>query len=143
MVTSEKSAHLVGTWQVVSLQFEFADTGECRDTLGPNPSGFLILTDNGRLMVILASPARAAPKSEADRAVLFESMMAYSGKYRVEGDDKFITTVDLAWHPEWNGTEQTRFFKLDGDTLSITTPQQTLPLFPGRTGRGLVVWQRT
>lgn len=66
-------------------------------------------------------------------------MMAYSGKYRVEGEDKFITSVDLLWHPAWNGTEQTRFFKLDNDMLSITTAEQTHPLFANRVGRGVLV----
>jgi Lipocalin-like domain len=138
-----KARRLVGTWRVVSAQFEYADTGECRDMYGPNPSGYLILTDNGRMMGMLTAADRAAPENEADRAGLFESMMAYSGKFRVEGDDEFITTVDLAWHPAWNRTEQTRFFKLDGDALSITSAQQTHPLFPGRLGRGVLVWRRT
>jgi hypothetical protein len=69
-------------------------------------------------------------------------MMAYSGKYRAEGENKFITTVDVAWHPAWNG-EQTRFFALNGDVLSITTAQQTVPQFPGRPGRGVLRWRRS
>lgn len=65
-------------------------------------------------------------------------MMAYTGDCRIEGDDKFITRVDLAWHPAWNGTEQVRFFKLDGDTLSIITAQQPNPMLAGRMGRGII-----
>ena len=137
------SEQLVGTWQLMSARFELADTGECGDAYGPNPLGSLILTDNGRMMAIVTSAARAPPKDEAGRAALFESMMAYSGKYRIEGEDTFITTVDLAWHPAWNGTEQTRFFQLDGNTLSITTAQLTHPLFPGRMARGVLVWRRS
>lgn len=143
MKPTATAQRLVGTWQIVSVQVEFADTGERRDMYGPNPSGFLILTENGRLMAILTSANRAAPTNDGERAALFESMMAYSGKFRIEGEDKFITAVDLAWHPAWSGTEQTRFFKLDGDTLSITTAPQIHPLFPERVGRGVLVWQRT
>jgi ABC-type Fe3+ transport system substrate-binding protein len=45
---------------------------------------------------------------------------AYTGMYRLEGD-KWLTKVDVAWNPEWVGTEQTRFFKLDGDRLHVTS----------------------
>jgi hypothetical protein len=137
------SAQLVGTWQLLSARYELADTGESGDAYGANPLGSLILTDNGRMMTIVTSTDRAPPKDEAGKAALFESMMAYSGEYRVEGEDMFITTVDLAWHPAWNDTEQTRFFQLDGNTLSITTAQLTHPLFPGRMARGVLVWRRS
>lgn len=136
------AASVVGTWELLSIQFEFADTGECVDLYGPNPSGFLIFTNGGRLMGIVTAAGRAIPKTEADRAGLFESMMAYSGKYRAEGGNKFVTVVDVAWHPAWND-EQTRFFALDGDVLSITTAQQTIPQFPGRLGRGVLRWRRS
>ncbi len=139
---TSNAAGVVGTWQLLSIQFEFADTGECVDVYGPDPSGFLILTNGRRLMGIVTAAGRAIPKTEADRADLFESMMAYSGKYRVEGENKFVTAVDVAWHPAWSG-EQTRFFALEGDVLSITTPQQTVPLFPGRPGRGVLRWRRS
>jgi len=38
-------------------------------------------------------------------------MIAYTGKYRLEGN-KFITTVDAAWNEEWVGAEQIRFWRL-------------------------------
>ena len=43
---------------------------------------------------MVTSADREPPRDEADGAALFESMMAYSGKYRVEGEDKFITSAD-------------------------------------------------
>src|SRR5207249_12095182 len=58
---------------------------------------------------------RMPPKEDADGTALFKAMMAFTGTYRLESDDKFITDVDLAWHPAWNGTQQVRFFKVDGD----------------------------
>ena len=136
------SRRLIGTWRLISIQFELADIGERFDLYGPHPLGFLILTEGARLMGMVTSADREPPRDEADGAALFESMMAYSGKYRVEGEDKFITSVDLAWHPAWSGTEQTRFFKLDNGMLSITTAEQTHPLFPDRLGRGVLIWRR-
>ena len=88
------SERLIGTWRLISIQFELADTGERFDLYDPHPQGFLILTDGARLMVMVTSADREPPRDEADGAALFESMMAYSGKYRVEGEDKFITSAD-------------------------------------------------
>ena len=136
------SQSLIGVWKLKSIQFEAADTGEIADVFGPNPSGYLILTGEGRLMAILTRADRAPPKEDADGSALFKTMMAFTGNVRIEGDDKFIINVDLAWHPAWNGTEQARFFKLEGDTLSITTAQQANPMLAGRMGRGILTWTR-
>jgi hypothetical protein len=73
--------------------------------------------------------------------VLFDRMMGYSGRYRLE-DDRLVAMVDCAWHPAWVGTEQTRYFKLDGDTLSLTSPFQQHPKFAGRRVRGVVIWRK-
>lgn len=134
---------LAGIWKLQSIQFEFADTGERVDVYGANPSGYLIQTIEGRMMAIITRSDRMPPKEDSDGAALFKSMMAYTGTYRVDSDDKFVTDVDLAWHPGWNGTQQVRFFKVDEDTLSITTAQQGHPMFPSRTGRGVLMWKRT
>ena len=45
-------------------------------------------------------------------------MGAYSGTYRVEGD-RFITAVDVAWNLIWEGTEQVRQYRLEGDRMVL------------------------
>jgi len=133
---------LIGTWKLVSVQYEFADTREFVDMYGAKPLGYLMITQDRRMMTIITSDGRAPPKGEADEAALFKSMMAYSGEFRLEGDDQFITKAEVAWHPAWVGTEQARFFEVDGDKLSIITAQVAHPMFPGRMGRGVVKWHR-
>ena len=142
IMTQAVASDLIGIWRLLSIRVEFQDTGERADMYGPHPSGFLILSANGRMMAIVAAGDRAPPETEADRAALFDAMMAYTGNYRLE-DDKFITFVDVAWHPSWDGTEQPRFFELEGDSLSIITPQQTHPRYPGRPVRGILTWHRS
>lgn len=73
---------------------------------------------------------------------LFDRIMAYSGPCHVQGDDCFTTDVDVAWHPSWLGTKQTRYFKIEGDMLSIITPPGQHPKYPGRTVRGVLTWKR-
>jgi hypothetical protein len=46
--------------------------------------------------------------------------------YRVEGD-KWITKVDVAWNPEWVGTEQIRSFTVEGDRLQVVAPWGVRP----------------
>jgi hypothetical protein len=77
-----------------------------------------------------------------DAKALFETMMAYSGSCRIEDEARLVIKVDAAWHPAWVGSEQLRFFNVDGDTLSITSAWQTHPKFPGRMARGVLTAQR-
>jgi Lipocalin-like domain len=135
------SNSLIGVWKLKSAQFEIADTGEIVDVFGPNPSGYLIHTAEGRMMAVLTRSDRAPPKEAADGTALFQTMMAYSGNFRID-NDKFTTLVDVAWNPAWIGTEQTRFFKIEDDTLSITTALQANPMLAGRMGRGILTWTR-
>jgi Lipocalin-like domain len=138
-----ETSPLVGTWRLDSIQFEDRDTGERTDMYGPAPVGHIMISGDGHTMVLIAKADRKAPASAADESALFKSMMAYAGTYRLEGGNQFITTVSAAWHPAWIGSDQARFFEVKGSMLAITTAWQTHPNFPGRTGRGVVMWHRT
>ena len=128
---------LLGWWNIASFYVELKDTGECTGTFGVDPLGHMVITED-RMMSILTSRER----TDKDAAALFETMMAYSGCCRIEDEVRLVIKVDVAWHPAWVGSEQTRFFNVDGDTLSITTAWQNHPKFPGRVARGLVTAQR-
>jgi hypothetical protein len=90
------------------------------------------------MMALITAGERARNTSSE---ALFDCMTAYSGRYRLD-NDRLVTSVDSAWHPAWIGTEQTRFVKLDGQTLSLTSPPQDHPKFPGQIVRGVAIWQR-
>jgi hypothetical protein len=128
---------IVGSWKLVSFQFESEGSGERFDAYDEHPEGFAIFTE-ARVLFLLTAGDRLAT-APADE--LFDRMMAYSGRYRVQGN-RVITTVDSAWHPAWVGTEQTRIFKRNGDTLSLMSDFLDFPKFPGQRVRGTVMWQR-
>ena len=92
-------------------------------------------------MVMLEGEGRKSPTSDQDRLVLFRTMAAYTGKYSVEGD-KWTTKVDAAWHPDRRGTDQVRFFKLEGDKLYVTSQFRPNPNLANRVARGLLVLER-
>jgi hypothetical protein len=130
---------LVGDWKLVSSQ-AIVD-GKPHDLFGPDPHGYLVLTLHGRLCAITIARHREPGEGDAGRAALHRSMMAYTGRYRVEGDD-FITVVDASWNEAWNGTEQRRHFRIDGNRLFIESAPAPSLLFPGKVDFRRVVWER-
>ena len=74
--------------------------------MGDKPSGYVIFTAEGRLSFMLSAEGRQPGSNAEERSALLSSMIAYTGTYRLE-DDRWITQVDVAWNPEWVGTEQT------------------------------------
>lgn len=131
---------LVGTWKLVSWQV-IARNEAPRDMFGKYPRGFLVLTPEGRAIVLTTAQGRRPGMSDAERAALHKSMVAYSGKYRLEGSD-FVTSVDTSWNEEWNGTEQRRHFRIEGDKLFIETAPGPSILFPGKIDFRRIVWER-
>jgi hypothetical protein len=67
-------------------------------------------------------------------------MFAYAGTYTVEGD-KVTHNVDVSWNEAWTGTDVVRFYKLDGNTLTITTALSKSGM-DGREGRTVLVWEK-
>jgi len=131
---------LIGTWKLVSWQV-IVDNEPPQNIFGQHPKGFLILTREGRSIVVTTAENRRPGASDAERAALHRSMLAYSGKYRIERND-FITVVEVSWNEEWNGTEQRRHFRIEGDKLFIESAPAPSIVFPGKTDFRRIVWQR-
>jgi len=120
---------IIGIWKLVSFQAEIQATGQKEPVMGQNPTGYVIFTAEGRAFFILTGEGRKSAKTVQDRADLLNSLISYTGMYRIEGD-KWITKVDVAWSPDFVGTEQTRFFKVDGDRLQVLTTWGVHPNWP-------------
>ena len=93
-------------------------------------------------MFILTGEGRKPAKTAEERAALLGTLVAYTGMYRIEGD-RWITKVDVAWNPEWVGTEQARNFKVEGDRLQVLTPWRVMPNWPDKgMQRSIVTFER-
>jgi hypothetical protein len=132
---------LPGVWKLQSWVMENVETRETKAVFGEQPNGYLVLTHDGRMVGLLTAQGRKAPQTEADREAAYRSMLAYSGRYRMEGN-KFITKVDVAWNEAWVGTEQARDYKVDGTKLQVLSPAAPNPNFGGKTMRGIFTFQR-
>jgi hypothetical protein len=130
---------LIGTWKLVSRQV-IVENETPKNVFGMHPKGFLILTWEGRSIVVTTAEKRRGGMSDAERAALHKSMLAYSGRYRIEGND-FITVVEVSWNEEWNGTEQRRHFRIEGDKLFIESAPAPSIISPGKTDFRRIVWQ--
>ena len=132
---------LIGVWRVVSVQIRDEDTGEMSDLHGPDPRGFAVFSPEGRLAIIFTASGRTLPANEGEAAALFRDMSAYTGRF-ILTEDQIVTEVDVAWHPAWDNSQQPRFYKLEGDRLTLSTGVQDHPSRPGVRLRGFVVWTR-
>jgi hypothetical protein len=133
---------IIGTWKLVAVTYEDAQTKERTPVLGEHPRGYQIATPEGRWLALVTANGRPVPKTDEDRAKALRSMIAYSGRYRVE-DNKVITKVEVAWNEAWVGGEQVRFLRFEGDdVLNIESPSMPHPNVDNKTVKVIVTWAR-
>lgn len=131
---------VVGTWRLVSCATIDDKTGEKKPLYGDNPKGYIILLPSGRMVALITPQDRPVPENDQDCAEALKSMLAYSGKYRLE-DGRFITKVDIAWNQAWVGTEQERNFRIEGNRLIITAVPSSLS-YDKVPARAEVIWEK-
>jgi Lipocalin-like domain len=135
---------IVGTWRLQSFVREVAATGQRYNEFGQHPEGYISYLPDGRMHAILVTNSRPTPASlvpaDNEKIELFGTMIAYAGTYKVEGE-KVVHNVDISWNQSWTGTQQIRFFQLDGDKLTIATAVAKSPR-DGREGRTLVIFEK-
>jgi lipocalin-like protein len=133
---------IVGTWKLVSVVYEDAISKERTPVLGEHPKGRQIATADGRWLALVTADGRKVPQTDAERAQALRTMIAYTGRYRVE-DGKVITRVEAAWNEAWVGGDQVRFVRFEGDRLlHIESPPMPHPNVNGRVVRVIVTWER-
>ncbi len=134
---------IVGAWRLKSFVRVTAD-GAQYDQLGAHPDGYLLYSADGRMSVLMVDGDRPAPKHSppdpAERAALHETMLAYAGTYRVDGD-KIVHHIEMAWDQTRIGSDQVRFFSFDGGQLRLRTPVNRGPI-DGKEGYGLLTFVR-
>ena len=138
---TELKQKIVGTWKLVSVVYEDAQTKERTPVLGEHPKGRQIATADGLWLALVTADGRAVPKTDEERAQALKTMIAYTGRYRVE-DGKVITKVEAAWNEAWVGGEQVRFIRFEGDRLFIESPPMPHPNVNNKVVRVIVIWDR-
>jgi len=138
---AELRLEIIGTWTLVSVVYEDQTTKARTPVYGAHPRGIQIATPEGRWLALMTAEGRAVPRTDEERAQALKSMIAYTGRYRVE-NGHVITKVEAAWNQAWVGTEQVRAVRFDGGRLYLQSPPMPHPNLNNKTVRVIVEWQR-
>ena len=120
---------LVGTYKVISQDVEVG--GSATQPLGKTPHGYLVLTPT-RAVFFFTAENREFGTSGDEKAALFDTLVGWSGMYRVEGG-KIVFAVDASWVENWNGKDQVRNWELSGNRLTFTSDPMPFPRDPSKT----------
>lgn len=124
------SNRFLGAWRLVSFVGRGADGRETTD-YGPTPRGCLMYDKGGRMSVHIThsdprppfksgDPFGASPEELKDA---FDKYFSYFGTYTVDENAGTVTHhVEGASYPNYVGTDQRRFFTLQGDRLVLSMP---------------------
>jgi hypothetical protein len=141
---TQNASQVLGTWKLRSYEREEIASGRRHNQFGAKPDGYLGYAPDGRMYAIFIRQDRVAPRdvvpTEEEGVQLIGSMVAYAGTYTL-GDRQVVHHIDISWNQGWTGTDQIRYFELDGNTLTITTaPYRSY--HDGKEGRSILVWDK-
>jgi Lipocalin-like domain len=136
----DTSKLLVGSWKLTSWTIQIVG-GDSTEPFGPNPKGRAVFTPNGYAAFIIVGANRKPATNNDETAALLKSLLVYTGKFTIDGG-KFTTKVDMSGNEILTGQDQVRFFKLEGDRLSIRTAEQVSSVYQGKKVVGTLAWER-
>ena len=138
---------VVGTWTLVSSTRKVVATGQVNDTYGPRPTGWITYGRDGRMMVLIVNdeqqrprPASIATMTDAQRAGLFKTMLAYSGIYTLSGNT-ITHNINASWNQVWTGTKTVRNVELKDGRL-IYTAKPAPASMDGQVSVVTLIWQK-
>jgi hypothetical protein len=128
---------LVGTYKLASHFVEV--DGKPYEPLKA-PHGYLVLTPT-HFIYFFTAEDRKFGTSVDDKAALLDSMVAFAGVYRVEGD-KFLETMEVAFIESGKGTTRVRTLELSGNRLTFKMGPVPFPRDPSKTYISRQVWEK-
>ena len=136
----------IGAWDLVSFEMRHSD-GTMSFPYGDNAIGTLIYHASGRMAVQVVRRDRPVFKSgdqlngtSEEIKSAFEGCVAYFGTFEVDRTaGTVVHRVEASMFPNWVGTEQKRFYRLESDRLTL----ETVPIqWGGGEVVGALVWER-
>jgi hypothetical protein len=120
---------ILGPWKLVSMKASNPQ-GEVFYPFGEAPSG-MIMYDAGGYMCYTAMRAGRPKFASGDLAggtieeikVAFAGFDAYCGTYELNLEEQIVTHhVEASKFPNWEGSQQVRYFQVADDQLLVDTP---------------------
>jgi hypothetical protein len=132
---------LVGAWRLLSLRSVQPD-GSVDYPLGPDAIGQIVYSANGRMSAQLMRAGQprfqagdAQQATDEEKLTAYQAYTGYFGSFRIDPEaGAVIHEVQGSTFPNMIGTDQVRYYRIDGDRLDLEadSPQ----------GRSHVAWQR-
>ena len=113
-----------GRWKLLSAEDVRADGTVARYPWGRKPVGAIVIEGGYCYVQIMSGDVPAftdgKPIGQQMTAALLSTYIAYSGACTIDEKEGSVTLkVDSAWRPDYVGTEQKRFFKIDNGKLTF------------------------
>jgi hypothetical protein len=120
--TASTRSQFLGTWKLVSSEEKLKD-GTVRPfkELGPHGVGYLMYAADGHMCAVLTNPDRPKwddPPTAEQKIAAIEGLAAYCGRFEIDEVNHVMWHYpELAWKPDYVGTQQARPYRFDGDRL--------------------------
>lgn len=144
-VVGQTDDKLTGTWKLVSASSTTTNGEKSEPPYGPNPSGFLTYTADGRVSALVSYAGRKplsfgadTPALQAEQSEAFKTFLAYGGRYTLNGD-KVSHHIEISSIQNFVGKDLVRTVKFLGDQIVLTTPPAPVN---GKIQIIELIWQR-
>jgi len=111
-----------GRWKLLAAEDLRADGSVARHPWGPHPIGSIVVANGWCYLQIMSGdvPAIVAGAAAGDqmKAALLSTYIAYTGPCTIDQKEGSVTLkVEAAWRPDYVGTEQKRFFRIENGKM--------------------------
>lgn len=136
---------LIGTWTLIFAEYRYAD-GTVNAIYGDHPAGMLVYDASGNMSIQIMRRDRPSfarndrlGGTPSETKIAFEGYLAYFGTYTIDQEKQTVTHhLRGSLLPNWIGSDQTRFFDLSENRLTLRTPPL---MIGGREAIGHLIWQ--
>jgi hypothetical protein len=143
---AKEELSVIGMWKLVSFETQ-DDNGTLTYPMGKDVGGLLMIDARGYFSVHVMDMKRPSFKIADPRGgtpgeikTAFENYIGYYGTFDLdETKGAIIFHVKGAWLPNWIGSDQIRYYTLNGNGLTINTAPT---LFDGKNRVGKLIWER-
>jgi hypothetical protein len=122
---SPTNDRLVGTWRLLSASSTTSSGVRNENPYGPDPTGFLTYTADGRVTAMISYGGRKSLSigggNLQEQADAFKTFLAYSGRYTFHGD-RVIHHVEVSSIQNYVNRDLVRNVKFEGDQITLATP---------------------
>jgi len=143
---AKEDLSVIGMWKLISFETH-DDDGTVTYPFGKDVAGLLMINTRGYFSVHVMNMKRPSFKIADPRGgtpgeiqTAFENYIGYYGTFDLdETKGVIIFHVGGAWLPNWIGSDQTRYYTLRGNRMTISTAPT---LFDGKKRVGKLIWER-